>query len=522
MGAINNRSVTIVGGYPNCSAESPAVGARTQIGPLPNASTRLLTMQATQVQRVSLRQLNFQGPAVRGAISAHGPVDLTLENVTVNGAGSAPSFIEGGGISLSDEAFLFLRTGVEILANQASRGGGIHCQANSRVLIQSGTALISSNVAQLGGGLYLDRCAFDWGSQEPSTQGGIKGNTASAAGGGIFALESDLSGSGVVPRAVSANFALQSAGGLLLQNSEAEFDAIEVRQNRSGDASSPGQTGFCGGILLDRSAMVLNRFQIDGNVAWRNGGGLCAFASSFRNGDPISCPNSDCRTISDNRAGLSGVGEAGALQVRTSSVMQLAETRLERNSAPSASVLSAEDGDAVATQTQILLRNALLSRNVGNGLIQTTDSSLTVAWTTIADNVSGATTIFDFSGNALMFEGALFQAALGTTVLSAPFGTSLTTRCVGAHETQSLLAHGGSPALVNNPGFVDAPNGNYDLIAVGGAVDFCAGTAADPSFDIRGAGRPINQPIGNVAGPFDLGAFESQLLVEAIFRSGFE
>jgi hypothetical protein len=523
-GSVGSLNVTIEGGYASCSAALPVAGARSRIGPQAGGAVRLFRTDTTQGLRgVTLRHLEFNGPAPQGAIAASGAIDLVLDDVLVSNAGS--SAIDGGGVLVQDEAFLFLRGGTEISGNTASNGGGVHCM-QGRVFIEDSEVLISGNRAAFGGGMGLQECIFEWTPDSNSTQGGIKGNAVSGGGGGIFTTNSEIRGEGDFPRPVQANRAAFFGGGIaLFTNSELALPSIEIRSNAAGDATSPSGQGHCGGLYAESSDVSLSRFRIEGNTAWRDAGGLCLDSgATFVVSTPVvACPFGECRSLSFNRAGLGGgTGNGGAMRVRASSTVELHSTRVTDNFAPSFAGGAFEDGDPFATSTSAEFINSLFVRNqsLASGLFGLSNSSLFVSWSTVAENRNGAAMIVAAGTSPLFLSSSILYGEAATTVLSAPPGTGVTTRCLIARERATLQAFGGD-ATVTDPGFAAPAFDDFRISPNEGAIDFCA---PDPNFtpplDLSGNARPVDLPIGNVAGPYDVGALETQN--DAMFSDGFE
>lgn len=186
-GLIENRNVSIEGGYANCSAAAAVAGVRTAIGPSPAATTPLLTMRRSDGgfgHEATLRNLEFRGPAPAGAILVDGPVDVILVDTHVRDAGDAflPS---GGGIRSQARGLIALRGDVEVTGNRAEFGAGLACE-DGWLDILSSAALISGNVARIaGGGVALTRCTLSWSPDTLSAEAGILGNRA-LLGGGLY------------------------------------------------------------------------------------------------------------------------------------------------------------------------------------------------------------------------------------------------------------------------------------------------------------------------------------------------
>jgi len=546
-GLIDSRNVSIEGGYASCSASTPTPRATSQIGPFPEATERLLTLRRTALgptdYSVSLRNIDVVGPAPGGAILAEGRVDIFLIDSTVRDAGS-PALRAGGGILVLNGARIHLRAGSQIRGNRADLGGGIYCSA-SAVNIESSEVLIAGNVAaQLGGGMFLTQsCNLVWDPDTQSTQGGINGNRA-VVGGGIYATNdadiwSTLQGTADGPRRLVANVAEFFGGGIaLLADSSLRLSNIQVVSNTAGIVGGPASQGNCGGIYSELSTIRLQQFQIDGNVARRAGGGVCLQRSEFI-GEPLDlcidggcrssvnnpagdfgCTSGACRSSSFNRAGSTG----GAYLIGDASTLELDQTRIIGNSAALGSGLYAEDTDASTARTTVRVRNALLVGNNASSahLLALQNSQFALTSSTIADNLSGSSTLIDLGGSTLDLRASILLDPAGS-VLRAPLGTTLSTRCLITQENASLIANGGN-ATVTAPGFVDAATGNYRLLPQANAADACARLAGDlPLFDISGNPRPVDLPLQNIGGAWDIGAYETpNLITDGLFADGFE
>ena len=69
------------------------------------------------------------------------------------------------------------------------------------------------------------------------------------------------------------------------------------------------------------------------------------------------------------------------------------------------------------------------------------------------------------------------------------------------------------------PGFVDAAAGNYRLRPDAWAIDRCPANGDFLPIDHAFSLRPVDSPLGDIAGPFDVGAHE---WAPMLFADGFE
>ncbi len=535
-GTIENRSISIEGGYADCSAAAPIPGLLTPIGPLPSATSPLLILRETTsvgLIPIRLHQLDFRGPAPFGAIEINGDLDVTIENSVLRDAGDT-AVTGPGGVLVHSGGVVRLRGNTQIVGNRAVIGAGVHCFNFSSILIESSDVLIAGNTAQeLGGGILASDCTVVWTPDSQSTLGGVNGNRA-LVGGGIALQRSQLFGSASInpfgPRRVIANTADFVGGGIYLEDkSSLSVFNLDVSSNTAGVATTPASQGNCGGISAFRSSISLNTFRIEGNVARGNGGGICLFDSARFSVNPtMPCTDGLCRSIAFNRAGLANsAGSGGAFWLQNDNELDVFSTRINNNSAPFHAAIFAED-NGVLPRNRIHLVNSLLVRNstTGNhGLIGLSGARLELDWTTIANNNVGSSIVFDLGGNSLDLSTSIFSGPLNNTVLNSPSGPQLTTRCIMAHEGASIATQGGG-VEVDQPGFADPNNDDYRLRTNSNAADYCNAVAnEEPSIDISGNPRLVDLPLTDVLGPWDLGAFEvpcSSCGSDAIFSSGFE
>lgn len=528
LGTISRPDLSIEGGYANCSATQPTAGARTRIGTgtaatLLNANGPAAAPGQTY-QRLTLRNLEVRGPAPQGAIRASGAVELYLIDSIVADAGDL-NLDYGGGIQASAGAAVELQGQTQILSNRGGAGAGISC-VDASLYLNSGALLISGNQARVaGGGVYGSHCYVDWTLPDASPVGGINGNRA-VLGGGMALIDSELvsSTTDYDPRRIVANTADYVAGGLYLERSVVTLAQLSVNQNTAGVTGIPNSQGNCGGVSAYSSQLTLDRADVIGNRAYRNGGGICLQNASSLVLSGAPCADGRCRLLQANRAGFANaIGAGGAFYLDNDSSLLVEAAEISDNLAHESVLLYATDNSGARINARLL--SSLIVRNQSDGaggLAGFDGTSLQLRWSTVVDNVVGAAHLFDFGNSRIDLGYSLIYANGLSRVLSAPFGTTLTTTCMHADESSSLSFHGGA-ASTASPGFVDRGAGNYRLTATGNAVDACIAQAAlEPATDLVGTRRPQELPIVNIDGPWDAGAYETPLAPDAIFNSGFE
>lgn len=199
-------------------------------------------------------------------VDANPDLDIT-KTITIQGAGSGSTFIDGSGALTGDRVFHIDPNdtgagasieGVTIQAGKiASDGAGVLIDnRGSLTLIDS---VVSDNEATGGdgAGIYLEQGAL------ALIRSTVRNNVTSGSGGGIY----NDSGSVIISdkSAVSNNKAASEGGGIY--TAEGGLDVINSQINNN-DAGSNG-----GGIFNSYAAAVLTNSDLSGNSADGNGGG---------------------------------------------------------------------------------------------------------------------------------------------------------------------------------------------------------------------------------------------------------
>lgn len=206
--------------------------------------------------------------------------DLDIgHDMTIQGAGSGVTIIDGNGAVTGDRVFQILNTaqnvtlsGMTIRNGQSLSstvgvigGGGLYIEGAGQV--QLSNVIVESNTGLNGGGIYANF----------SSQGGslemdnviLHANTAIAggvgAGGGVFAeLPSNLSGVAVRDSQVYSNTADGTGGGLFVQGNTTTHWSIERSEIYSNTAASGGGIGNFVPLALSDSNLHGNHVTFDG------------------------------------------------------------------------------------------------------------------------------------------------------------------------------------------------------------------------------------------------------------------
>jgi CSLREA domain-containing protein len=237
-----------------------------------------------------------------------GDLDIS-DDVTIQGAGSGVTIIDGNGTVTGDRVFQILSnvknvtfSGLTIRNGQSLpppgttgvfSGGGLYMEGAGHLVLSD--VIIEGNTALNGGGLYANF----------SAQGGVidmnrvivRNNTAIAggvgAGGGVFVqLPSSLSTVTLRDSQVHNNTADGTGGGLYIQGTDLAHWTIERSEIYSNTAASGGGIGnfiplslvdsslhdnhanFDGGGIEALSPMAISRTTLNANSAGRFGGGI--------------------------------------------------------------------------------------------------------------------------------------------------------------------------------------------------------------------------------------------------------
>jgi CSLREA domain-containing protein len=486
-----------------------------------------------------------------------GDLDIA-HDLTIQGAGSSATIVDGNGSVTNDRVFQILSsatnvtiTGMTIRNGQSMSstvgvigGGGLYLEGAGH--LQLSDVIVEGNTGQNGGGIYANFSSS--GGSITMDNVSVRANTAIAggvgAGGGLFAyLPSNLSQAVIRDSKVYSNTADGTGGGLFVDGNNSVQWSVQRSEIYSNTAASGGGIGnfvplslsdsrlhnnsvtFDGGAIEAESPLVISRTTFDANSAKRFGGAIF----SLQTGGNALYPEFAHivqSTLSGNSAQYGGGIYHDGFIVKNS-LLTLINSTLSGNSVfrPVGATGSADGGGLYVYGGQAQLLNATVAGNrvqlrlppsypgIGAGLYITASATFSGQNSLIANNTRGNGIILDaeddcFSSGTV---GTLAYALILTTTncfVTGPQGGLIIGQDPllgplrdngGATQTHALLP--GSPAID-----AGAPAGCTD--------DLGAALTADQ----RGVARPQDGGTGR-GNRCDIGAYEVQVPTQLAFAT---
>jgi CSLREA domain-containing protein len=361
-----------------------------------------------------------------------GDLDI-LDDLTLQGAGSGVTIVDGNGALTGDRVFQVLSTadfvtlsGMTIRNGRSlsitigtSAGGGILMEGAGNLLLSD--VLLDSNTASAGGGLCANLSTL--GGSVTMDHSIVHANKASAGageGGGVLAtFLADSSTLTVQDTKVYSNTAGGLGGGFVVSGSDLAHWSIARSEIYSNTAASAGAIGNFMPLTLSDSSLHNNRASIDGgaiesfspltimrttlavNSALRFGGGIFSEAGGT-SALYHKFANIAQSTISGNSAQYGG-GIYHTGFYNANSLLTLENSTLTGNVVylPGGATGRTDGGGLYAYGGQTLLRYATIANNmvlerfpvpapgIGGGLYITATAVLTAEASIIADNTRG-------------------------------------------------------------------------------------------------------------------------------------
>ncbi|MCX7556026.1 hypothetical protein OS187_04185 [Xanthomonadaceae bacterium JHOS43] len=497
-----NRGVIIEGGYATCSSAT-SDSTNTEIDAAGAAAGPALDIHGGSVRRnIVVRRLTVKNSDGGGLLVRSADVRLERVTVTNNNAGN------GGGIALiggGQHAIVRLDGNSAVTDNTASLdGGGIHCSSGGELYLASASSVVTNTAGLHGGGIMLDGCSAQINSGATGLAGlfvNIGFNDAEMGGG--IAVRSSGGGPG---SSLTIGEALGSSDPrpLILNN--------EAGNQGGGIFASGPQTQV---RIHDATVSNNTAASIGGGIMVRDGAVVEILRTRRRCGGA-----EECSLIVDNQAdwggGISVVGDNAQVRVEG--------TRVEDNHATAggSAYFAMHRGAVLMSENNVIVGNTGASTveiSPGAGAAPRVAEVHLLA-DTIADNAGGAAVINANAEGRVVIARTIVNASTSLPVLQRTgSGPQVQWSCNVLHVQTNVSDHDEQTSFTTAPGFINAASGNYRLLVDAWAIDRCPSASGFRLFDHNINPRPVDSPHGNVAGPYDVGAYEWN---STLFEDGFE
>ncbi len=508
---IQNQAIKLIGGYESCfganNGETP-IGTNASIIDGNDLAPVININNDTNPYEIILKNIELQN-GNSGMTFFGGGLEAKGTATSINISNFKSTNNTGSGINVESISQLNIKDAL-LSNNTALIGGGIAC--SDTFVVVYGRSAISSNSATIaGGGIYAyNQCNFSYFSGKNHIQagiGGMIGNTTDGQGAGIYAYdgatinlngtELDLGGGTILGDStiavkITSNIADSDGGGLFISgaNTQANLTGIDFQFNRT-----PNGNG--GGIaVFDQATLVITRYDLP---CW----------------DDIKC-----NSFYFNRSSTAVTKGGGGVYAEANSTSAIGNAYFEKNTATFGTAIWLTGGAQATVEGSVFTDNNASLGRTGNYVIGAeTASNLTLGFNTFVDNLSGISIIAAYD-STLTNVGNLFYEYEMASIL-AQSSSTVTNNCIVSRNTTGLVGINITQAIADP--FVDRVNLDFHLDGNTGmvAVDLCNTSVYNPSLkDMDQQPRGFELPIGNVAGPYDVGADE--IFIEEIFSNGFE
>lgn len=498
-----------------------------------------------------------------------GDLDIA-HDLTIQGAGSAATIIDGNGSVTQDRVFQVLPTAKNVTLNgitirngisMASTvgtigGGGLYIEGTAQV--QLSDVIVDGNTGQNGGGIYANF----------SAQGGsldmqhvvVRNNTATAggvgAGGGVFAsLQSGTSRIDIQDSQLYGNTADGTGGGLFVEGPSAAQWSLQRSQIYSNTAASGGGIGNFIPLMLSDSSLHDNHASMDGgaieafdaysitrttlnaNTAGRYGGGIFNLQTgAIVNANFSEFAHIEQSTLSGNVA-QNGGGIYHDGYITTPSVLTLLNSTVSGNTVlrVKGATGTADGGGIYVYEGTLQLLNATVAYNRvqlgfglnvypgdGGGLFACLRDSVTFACKASNSVITALNSVIakNSQGNGITVDTPDDCYSVGSTgTLGYDLFGTMANCSVSGPQAGNVV---GQDPLLGPLQANGGPTQTHALLAGSPAIDAGApgGCTRNPATvvplttDQRGAPRPY--PVGGLC---DIGAFEYGSVLPPVFAS---
>ena len=500
---VTGREMLIEGGYETCD-DFTRDTTNTIIDRMAAGTGPVMSIDGNTARKaVSLSHITLRGAASTGGSGLRiRNADVQLNHVTLSNNSGA---IRGGGLDMEGNGFgasASLYGATAVVDNTTTQeGGGIYCGRGARLELYADSAVANNTAPVSGGGIYANACNGFINSGATGLLGLIVnvGQNQASIGAGL-ALDSTL---GPTDMVIGEDIGASDPRPTFVLN----------------DASTQGggiyATGENTRLQIYSAAIVSNSAgSIGGGVLVRNGARV-----NIERQRRICDGQSDCIVIANNQSSFGG----GIAVAGFNAGVTISGAMVRDNSATSGgSALLVTQESIVAVTDSFLIDNAgpsVVEVSPGSS-IPPRAASVYLAASTLAGNTGLVAAVRLNDEGVATFNRMLVNADPAVPVMSKGAGSPDPTYfCNLFHSSAGINGEDALTAFNTNPGFINAGGSDYHLIANGNAVDRCPADAYLLPKDYDLDPRPIDAPLANLAGPYDVGADEWS---PVFFRNGFE
>ncbi len=501
---INNQPISkLMGGLEDCSDNAQIINNTSVTN---NMDVGLLvSIQDSTIPTVEISGFDFHSSL--GGVDVINGVNqniliINIHNVNIFNNTQVGLNVEGVGIQINiSNALVF--NNVNVIGG-STQGGGIRC-ANAEINILENMA-INDNQADIGAGIYAANCQINLSAGELAENGdiifGIFDNIANEHGGGIYAFNTTINGSGSTqqPLIISRNAAISNTfgrGGAISMASGSNITLLNAFINNN-TASHQGGAIYADSFNITLSPAVIN--------IGRNPNG-CDYAEI-------------CSTISNNIAQNSITGKGGVVYLRRRAIANINQTEMANNQADDSSAFHLSFSDTqLNLEGNSIHHNGSTTQDNAVTLFKSegVDVSTMLNFNTITQNRTDTIFELDFNNSNIqtlkVFNSIISN--IDSQIINHDGGQAshiAEINCSILHN-DSTGGITGNGSIIADPLFVDDMN-DFHLQAISDAIDVdCSNILAPAYQDIEGKNRLAD----SIA---DMGAFE--YIVETIFLDGFE
>jgi len=395
-----------------------------------------------------------------------GDVEVTVSDLTIQGAGSGTTIVEGVGFA----AFIFRDTATPArLTGVTLRSpAGMSCLYNYQAslvvrdsVLETCTANIQIGASNVGGAIYT---SGDLVLRRVTVRNNVAGALQNGLGGGLY-VGKDLSAAAPVVRIFDSEFSGNSAfsGGAIYVEAEARvFVDNTVFTSNVADGTGANDYNGRGGAIYTAGELTLTNSTLSGNFADMSGGGVAVLgsqdtriansiftsnsASSFQTvipapsytGGGLFVESSGTVTVTGSKfegnTARNG-GAIGSYNLLNGGAIEVTGSSLSSNTALYGGAVYAFGGQPVVLSRTTISGNVVTASGGGGGVYSDTAATVALRSATVSGNIS------DASGGGVSEGGG--SIVLRNTIVAAnsalfPYAGGSSNDCTGALDSEDF------------------------------------------------------------------------------------